>query len=1427
MGQVFSRALGTALAGPENDFLYRRLVTERPVHFSTTTTSTRMTTPPFQPDAAHQGLLEEAVGYLNFSNGASDSKFLRNLNALFREIESRCEKQCQPVAVLCEWLDGRMNQLSSNASAFGDVSQARAVVRLLRDHLLRAYRAFHRDLLWHQPDRDLWRPLFLGRAFEALLSQGGPWEETDRVVAGTLDTLNDYLGYRPIAVLESERQMEPYAHERVRPIPLYIQDVGVACGAYDELIERALAILADTHPDIRQQAWFDPQLVEELALDPRAYDFDHPASKRPNYHFGQWDLHRVDNRGYYRRFVLQQITLDSLLSRVNSPPSGICGPEGATAASRDQLLFEAAAVLAGTILMASGTTGNGPACHSSDVTLSNLLPHIASYRDQFYEELLSRTASRHGERLRAEAKRIRQPFGGARQHLNHELARRRAAQMQHVHLAQLYARMGYPDAALEEAHGVRIASARMLCQIYCLLTTGHQAIDAHQLDVVARQQPEIEDLLQRGIECGALLDPWNIVGFGGNYSLFPALENTVRDFRVDDLIELVEQILDLCARAWTEAAAVDDAAHEAIFSAALERLATWWDKYATASVSGVKRLVGKETEISTNLVAGALAAWHKAGAAAGDVKFWRLFVDQFDSPKAFQLVVEALLERGDQVASMALMLQWVSQVEYTPLEDGDASFHPLALRWLRAVEEREHATGIDQWPLVSKFFEHLESSAEAYWHVPAFELSGMSAEDDAISIDDPESAEREAVGDDEPWDDDETEELFGAAYEDMVYRDSTDDGFDADILDEFTDGSEYELEEEAQRLSQRLEFLTTIARLWRHVAIAWSVDAAAQPERRALLDHWCQQATSRHDRLLELIEAVHRYPLPQPTGSHESMVEFDRQRMIKDSLLEQIVSTCVETANAGRLILAASGPIQMDALGDDCQIDAGTRQPDEPGAGSASVAVARGVLSGDAAYVTRHWPAFTNWLGQQELLYVPLGKGGRPRRIVRARRLGRFLDDLLGWLPRLGLVRETCQLLDIAQAIEAEHPVGPGAITEYDHLFTRGYQAIVRALVASAEDWDTGRRVGAASRAAPPVRPVGRGSPDPAPASSAGSGDPRRTGVRLGSPDLLSRPSDTMLVEAMQDLTESQLNRWLTHSRTLRLSVVERLANDAEWESFVAFVERYGAELFTQKFLNLGNLRAILHQRAAVWLSNLEQDSEHDDWRLMAELGGAVSREEAAKWLSVAIEAIVENYREYRDYNTTTTQSDHGELLFTLVDFLRLRAAYDRVAWNLRPVVMAHEILVRQNRPAAAEMWQQALAARTADTADANLSRFDELCEQYGIRLPSVAERLSERFTRPLAIDRVRALVGPAIAAAETGDEAPIGALKQEIASLAQEPAGAGLDLPDWLEALEDEVSAVRCQRRNHHALDDAPRRTEQVRLSWDQWQRQIAEDAK
>ena len=123
-------------------------------------------------------------------------------------------------------------------------------------------------------------------------------------------------------------------------------------------------------------------MLSELAFDPRAYDFDHPVNKRPNYHFGQWDPHQIDNAGRYRRLVVQQVTLDALMARVDDEKE----------LPREQLVFEAAAVLAGTVLMASGISGSGPGTHDSSVTLSNLLPIVATYRDAFYEQLIQRAA---------------------------------------------------------------------------------------------------------------------------------------------------------------------------------------------------------------------------------------------------------------------------------------------------------------------------------------------------------------------------------------------------------------------------------------------------------------------------------------------------------------------------------------------------------------------------------------------------------------------------------------------------------------------------------------------------------------------------------------------------------------------------------------------------------------------------------------------------------------------------------------------------------------------------------------------------------------------------------------------------------------------------------------------------------------------------
>ena len=141
---------------------------------------------------------------------------------------------------------------------------------------------------------------------------------------------------------------------------------------------------------------------------------------------------------------------------------------------------------------------------------------------------------------------------------------------------------------------------------------------------------------------------------------------------------------------------------------------------------------------------------------------------------------------------------------------------------------------------------------------------------------------------------------------------------------------------------------------------------------------------------------------------------------------------------------------------------------------------------------------------------------------------------------------------------------------------------------------------------------------------------------------------------------------------------------------------------------------------------------------------------------------------------------------------------------------------MRHGCDAAAQTWRQALAERTAETADALCRRHEELVAQYGMRLPSIAGRVAERFIRPLSIDRVRALIRPAMEESrKKGKRAAFDRLEQELIELSREPNGAGLDIPDWLAALDEEIAASQSELmgENTSQLGAAP----PVAIDWDE----------
>lgn len=1301
-----------------------------------------------RPEASQ--VVENLLGYLNYSAGSTDPQFLQGLNLLFQWLEADqndkppgTRSASNPSSPLwrrvVELLLERLEGLQATSTAFQNVDQARCVLQFLRERLVADYLEFHHDLLFHQTEADLFGPFMLGRFLEMALAWLHLSDDPHAWSRQCITSLNDFIGHRPVATLQS-RKIDARPHERVRPVPLFIESAGVATGPYGELVERALELLRATDEDIADAAYFDFAALNELAFDPRAYDFDHPVNKRPNYHFGEWDPHLIDNQGRYRRFVVREVTLQALLDRVNNPGRMKVPPE--------QLLFEAAAVLAGTILMASGVSGRGPDTHDSQTTLMTLIPRIANYRDILYERLIDRLEGPQADRLRNEARQLRQPFGGARQHLNHFLALQRALQLQHARLARVFARMGYLTAAQRKADTIQVAAARIKCRIDCDLTAARQAVLAHDRPSAEKHLGSVVDLIQRGIECGALADPWNILGFDANFSLFPAVENSVRDHRLDELIETMHAVFDLHARLMSDAAAANDQQVAASVESKFDGIANWWNQFAAHEVSAVEAESPLAEFHAARDVARALREWHLAGATSGDIAFWAPHVESFSSPRAYALVVETLLARGDLVSSMSLLIHWLGQAATVALESSESSFQALANRWVRATTaaaKTSTPSATNPWRLLRKFFDYMEANANEYWSVPVYEpLHGP-----------PGSGERADGGPAEEFledlglEDQSEEDLFQAAYEDVVYRDSTDDGTEGSVFDGGVP-TNTELEQRSERIAGQLNFLAGLARLWTLSATALGAARSRQdplleqlPELPETLAHWYRHARTLRQDLLNLIATIQKEKIGHPDGGHDSMVEYDRRRLIKESLIEGAIGTCVDVAEAERFLLATlawetEGPLAENGESDSIDADL--------------VDVARllaAAMRCEKASAAHGCKELLRKLPKWQILYVPLAKSGDAREIALARIRQRIIENLVMVLPRLGLLAQAMRIVDAARRMERNLPEGRGVVTQFDELYKAGFREMVDALV-------------------------------------------RATAPGRGDKPLNEKDADALLVSYLEKLTEPALESWLLHSRTLRLSVLERVRRPQDWKKLVEFIQEYGADLFTQRFLTLANIRAILHCGSDTWLAEVSDRGE-DHYRLVDSLDVSISHEDAADKLALILEAIVENFDEYRDYNSTTTQSDHGELLYTMLDFIRLRIEYDRVAWNLKPVVWAHEVLVRRGRNAAAQSWRRMLAERIGEEAARYQRRLTRLQRKYAMKMASIAQRIGERFLLPMSIDRMLALVGPAVERAGSKEAThAFEILEEETDLLLREPALTGADIPSWLEALEDESERVQ-----------------------------------
>lgn len=285
---------------------------------------------------------------------------------------------------------------------------------------------------------------------------------------------------------------------------------------------------------------------------------------------------------------------------------------------------------------------------------------------------------------------------------------------------------------------------------------------------------------------------------------------------------------------------------------------------------------------------------------------------------------------------------------------------------------------------------------------------------------------------------------------------------------------------------------------------------------------------------------------------------------------------------------------------------------------------------------------------------------------------------------------------------------------------------------------------------------------------------------------------------------------WLKHSRSVRLSPVELLHDRDRWESIEEFIKRYGHDLLHAPMLMLSNVRAILHQGVDEFLEFL--DEQQDPLQPMTLLDdierGRIDRDEACGDLELIYECILDKLDRFIEYNTTTTQSDYGGMFYCLLDFLRVESSYERDAWNLRPYHLAHEVLSEFAKSRGilsdglARDWEHFLQTTTSDKADKHLAKLKKLQTSYSVRLPSIADHLGERFVKTTAVNRMRSLIGPALAESQAQSPSPraFRMLRAEIDRYLASTAGSAIDVPEWLIQLDAEIQQAEEQRQSNAA---------------------------
>lgn len=1353
------------------------------------------------PKGLAQRLHEEVgsqalLGWMQLSGGKPSDKFRASMSRAWSILKS---EGISPVwRSLLGWLDGEWNAAAltreSGTGIYAGPPIAGAAI-VASGIFIEATLANKRELLGN-PDPDLVAgPLWIPSLLEYFVSNLSPEEIPESTaLSGKINTpeldwlvpivrramahFHDFVGYRPVPVLESGRKVRVHNGERHRPGILWWPGVGVAPIPEAPMVARTIHWVKHAPSDILEDAGFSMSALTELAIDLREYDHSQPAAQRPNHLFGEWDPEKIDNKGRFTRMVVRSMLLRLLWDQVENPGPG-------DPPDRQERLEEGAILLAGVILMSAGVLGQGPESVDPTKSLAFVIPRIATYRDAFYGQVMTALPKAHRMRLEAEARLLKQPLGRVRQSLNRSISAQRATQLQNRLLARLFGRLGLTELALERIATIRVPSIRLMVEFERLIQGWEEAPDS--VNDPYRWLRKAFHVVKKGVSCGAFADPWNLIGFQGLYPLGPAREDSIPDDRLEDLRWMVSTLINECSRAHASASANGEKKSRARLRGLLGGVTEWWSKFPSMGIDDNDHPDAGSEFRSALRVARALGVWRSRGEVPADLPFWKKVLSTLETGEAVAEIFHVLLAHGDLQGALGILIYWIDAFDMHSTAEGRTDLTTLVGLWETAWREKLETINSAKDPSdkkkssskktdnpgltvkapeidaqnsselknrtkgdnssespEAKRLELVKIYRRAIDYIDANLPDDVAAPfliDGILNSDNDENEEKDEDSPaDKPWsensegDDDEEDGEEESPW-------STDEDAKGG-LDDGSPGTDFPAEEGLFNLEYYLGQFS---------AWVWLLERTlTEPILSGLTTVCIETMANRAAQFRKLMDHLSQAEVPMPGAEVDSVMEFERRRAMKFHTMER----------AGEILFRLEALLCL----------AGKPGP-EGGAAQLQAAYSKALGTGPLQTKTSpkketeaeqekkqiaqpsHTPLdpreIDSWIQLligRELLHKPMMADGQWQNWISNRMSLWFVQRTLRGLARSADFSGIIKFLTKAHQAELSSSLTAPRVSDFHHYFEIAFVESFRAVF---------RVVSSAS---------------PARIRSAG------------------------LFRGLMRLMEKFRAAWLAQGRQTRLSTLDSV-DDRLMEALRGFIRHFGRDLFPARLMGLGNIRGILDRGVAQHLANLERNRDPlDKNKLLEELGGSITMDDASSKLELILRAVAESYDCFKDYKSTTTVSDYGENLHVLLDFLRVKAAFTREVWNRGPWYLLHREMLEAGLREPLEEWIGEVMAEFRPIADQYLQKIADLEKRHGVRLLTVRQEIEEGLWMPMENESLHYHLRDLCELKDNGDQSAyqqgLASFRKELAKWVGKPWGVGRDAPDWIRKLDDKSAS-------------------------------------